>query len=283
VSRESIFAKACDNGLVHDVSPEIRRHPWKWLGGVILVIVEKLAEHRALGWVNDKIDEGAGPLFNAIRDFLAFCIAHFWLSTFVILAAYCIGVVIVAYLSIWFTFGPVVSKPTAQELSNGGPVLRFAQIYTANWQPQGFKPPTVLEVKNAQTNIPNVARNVTARIQFKGPDDSQFTVVQAAWVWAKHVGSRHHEGIRGSVDLEGNESQPFVLLMTTEQGRHLVQDNGFPVGNIVTGEWEANVSIVSDNAPTLEDTIEFTVLPDNAIRWGREQGHPAFRSRSTHA
>ena len=65
-----------------------------------MVLVEKLVEHRLLGWANERIDgRGELPTMPYIRDMLFASIAHPWWSIFVLLSAYSIALIAIAHLS----------------------------------------------------------------------------------------------------------------------------------------------------------------------------------------
>ncbi len=86
------------------VIANINAHPRKWAGSVVLVIGERLLEHRLLGWANDRIDEGATRLMPYLRDILTASIAHPWWSLFVLLAAYSIVMIAISHLSVLLPF-----------------------------------------------------------------------------------------------------------------------------------------------------------------------------------
>lgn len=88
-------------GYFERVGANIKANPWKWLGGLALVLAQKLFEHRALLWANNRVDEGASIVVPYIRDILMTVVAHPWVSVFVLLASYSILMVAIAHVSAW--------------------------------------------------------------------------------------------------------------------------------------------------------------------------------------
>jgi hypothetical protein len=81
------------------VSANIKANPRKWLGSIVLVLVERLCEHRALEWTNNRMDEGAVFMIPHIHNILTETIAHPWMSAFFLLAFYSIVIVAIAHIS----------------------------------------------------------------------------------------------------------------------------------------------------------------------------------------
>jgi hypothetical protein len=67
----------------------------------------------------------------------------------------------------------------------------------------------------------------------------------------------------GSITLEQDETQPFVLVMHGEDGSHYDSERN----EIRPGKWKAHISLLSDDPKPLEGTIGFTVFPDNSLEW----------------
>ena len=82
----------------------IRSHPWKWLGGVVALVIEKLLEHRALAWANEPLDRGAGPAIFYLAAGLRYSVAHPVVSAFDIIGAYSFGVILYAYFPVLSEF-----------------------------------------------------------------------------------------------------------------------------------------------------------------------------------
>lgn len=159
------------------------------------------------------------------------------------------------------------------------PKLEFGPyIYAGDWSLDEFRRPQVIDVKNTQIATSNSAKNVTARIEYTHADGTSFTLTEAPWFVREDDGELEVSGIRSSVSLVGDESQPFALLQICKDGtpaayRRLVD----LVGICGTGHWLARIRIMSDNANSIEAAVGFTVLANKALIYDQ----PAFVSRAT--
>jgi hypothetical protein len=171
--------------------------------------------------------------------------------------------------------------PQAGNNLNLGPKLQFGSyVYAGDVSSEGWQKPQVLDVKNIQTATSNVARNVVARLTYTHAAGSTFTLTEASWIAKSNDGSLVTTSLRSSVDLAGDESQPFIFLQVQSDGSLWVYKNlTNPVGHCDIGHWTVSVKITADNADQLEGTIGFTVLPGNTFRYDQ----PAFRAAGAQA
>jgi hypothetical protein len=158
------------------------------------------------------------------------------------------------------------------------PHLEFGPyIYAGDWSSDEFRRPQVIDLKNTQIAVYNTARNVTARIKYTQDDGTTFTLTEAPWFTRIQDGSTVSTGIHSSVDLAGNEGQPLAFLLIRKDGTPWVYKNlTDPIGLCSVGHWIANIRIASDNAGSIEESVGFTVLPVQTLRYD----HPALRSHA---
>src|SRR5260370_474218 len=76
--------------------------PKPLLFGALVIAIEKMAEHRALQWANERVDEGAVLLIPHIQSILKAASDHFWWSLLIMVGVYCTILVGFSYLSAWF-------------------------------------------------------------------------------------------------------------------------------------------------------------------------------------
>jgi hypothetical protein len=194
-----------------------------------------------------------------------------------------------------------VSSPTAdssKRLPRGElkTTLQFGFIHQGDWPPRkpplppgtpppeptfedGFLSSLVVDVKNIQTATDNAAANTIAQVRFASDDGkSKFTLSRAPWLASEISEGFHSEGIRSQVDIYGGQSQAFVLLLFRKDGAAVGYEEHLRTmrGLCGVGHWVAAVTISSDNAPTIEAQIGFTVLRGN----GFTIDTPAFVERN---
>jgi hypothetical protein len=149
--------------------------------------------------------------------------------------------------------------------------------YSGN--PLGY--PQLVHIKNTQTLVANSARNVTARIEYAHADGTTFIVPEAAWLRTTKLGDGSvARGITPNVSIEGNDSQPFVLMQIDDSGNHWASRNmSQAVGLLDIGKWTVSIYVSSLDCKPLTGTIGFTVLrdsPRNRLAYDR----PAFHAAS---
>jgi hypothetical protein len=251
---------------------EIRRHPRRWLWGLLVIALEKLLEHRALAWANDRVDDGAVLLLPEIRDTLMAAIHHPVISVLLMAAAYAVGMVFFAHYTAW-------RKNRNRSSSTG---LNFAGCdgSTSRNIPRWAEGVvTVIEVTNSSSRVPITAKDVIAQIQFSHVSGSQrLTVPNAAWYAMTDSGSTHSAGWRSSVDLEASETQCFVLFVHKDQENRLWvhRDNGSPVGVLEYGGWEVILRVTAENVAGFEGTLKFTITKFGGFQF---ETSPAFALR----
>jgi len=117
-----------DKQYYERVRAKIKANPWKWSGGVFLVVIAKLIEHRGLEWANKQLDEEATLVMPHVRDTLYAAIAHPWVSAFVLLASYSILMVAIAHISA-ITKLPRITLPIpSQDLELSSPDERRIRL-----------------------------------------------------------------------------------------------------------------------------------------------------------
>jgi hypothetical protein len=77
----------------------IKKHPWKWLGALVLAFIHGSIEHALYGWTNERIENGATVLMPYFRDMLVAAIAHPWFTVYLLIASYGLLMILIAYLS----------------------------------------------------------------------------------------------------------------------------------------------------------------------------------------
>jgi len=148
--------------------------------------------------------------------------------------------------------------------------LQIDGLCSDQWPSDDFYSPVVVNVRQDQTPIPSTAKSTTARIEFVHANGTRFTLTQAPWIIRRNSGTTLSHSIASSVDLEPNETQPFVFLMRRKDNRSLWVYGGtlsIPVGILSEGDWRAECTVVSDNAKPSKKTVTFTVYRDHSIRW----------------
>lgn len=91
-----------ENGGMHSPAfgEKIRKHPWKWLGTLVLIGLAKVAEERVCKWANERIDEHSRPMIIRVRDICQAAIDHPWHSAAILVGIYAALVVLWAYASV---------------------------------------------------------------------------------------------------------------------------------------------------------------------------------------
>ena len=124
--------------------------------------------------------------------------------------------------------------------------------------------PTVGGIRN---NSGKALRNAAVRIRFIENDGTEFTTARADWLVTRthdrNGDERTTNRKAGSITLEPDETQPFVLVVHGEDGSHCDCERN----EIRPGKWKAYISLLSDDPKQLEGIIGFTVFPDNSLEW----------------
>jgi pyrimidine deaminase RibD-like protein len=124
--------------------------------------------------------------------------------------------------------------------------------------------PTVGGIRNT-TGKP--LRDAAVRIRFIEEDGTEFTTARADWLVTRTHDRNGDEMTTnhkaGSITLEPDETQPFVLVVHGEGGSHCDCE----CNEIMQGKWKAHISLLSDDPKPLEGTVGFTVFPDNSLEW----------------
>jgi hypothetical protein len=173
-----------------------------------------------------------------------------------------------------------------------GPILRFGEWHggTSSGYPAKFTggAPSWISIRNTQVESPEVARNVTVRIEWvNATRTARFHVPEADWYVKQGLpGRRTGESWSRSADIEGGDEQSCILLVTDDQGRLWVYKHGTePVGVLDYGRWTANLLVVSDNAEGFEGNLGFTLtrsglFPDRPRAFTMRQSvPPGLRAR----
>ena len=138
--------------------------------------------------------------------------------------------------------------------------------------------PSWVAIRNSSQNIPKSAKNT--RVEVEWMNDAQTTrlpVPEAAWYVMKRPPDGHNtDSWKTQVDLEGGESQSFVLFVTDDDGRIWIRKaSGVPVGILDDGHWEARLTVTSDTGQGFEGTLGFTLSQYK----GLTPDSPAFAMR----
>jgi pyrimidine deaminase RibD-like protein len=135
------------------------------------------------------------------------------------------------------------------------------RIYRHGWPNDK---PTVAGIRNTAGKP---LRDAAVRIRFIEEDGTEFTTARADWLVTRTHDRNGDEMTTnhkaGSITLEQDETQPFVLVMHGEDGSHYDSERN----EIRPGKWKAHISLLSDDLKPLEGTIGFTVFPDNSLEW----------------
>lgn len=114
---------------------------------------------------------------------------------------------------------------------------------------------TIVEVRN---EFHEQAKNVQARLQYSSARGTRLPMSSAAWCFVPDQRGSHARGFLRTLDLESSETQAFVLFVSKEDGRFWIHaDDGAPVGPLDYDEWEALVTVTSDNVRGFEGNLKF--------------------------
>jgi hypothetical protein len=131
-----------------------------------------------------------------------------------------------------------------------------------------------ISVKNIETAIPQVAKNVSARIEFvNAANTTRLTIPEADWFALRGDGvTQSGSGWSRNISIDGGGDQSFVLLVRDDRMRLWVYKNGTEqVGVLDNGQWEASILVSSDNAEGFEGILNFPL--------GRAETKPNFKMR----
>ncbi len=141
--------------------------------------------------------------------------------------------------------------------------------------------PTWVAIRNASEAPAATAKNVTVRLEFINSEGSTIHVVpQAPWFATKSYGPTKRlvvERWRHDASIEGGGEQSFVLFVTDDNSRVLVQKDALePVGALDYDHWRVKITATSDNAEGFEGEIGFTLTPNHLA-----PNIPAFKKLET--
>jgi hypothetical protein len=146
------------------------------------------------------------------------------------------------------------------------PVLSYTGIVGQGWflleiGPQWYF--QVIQIKNCQLDIPTVANNLRARIEYRHADGERFVVEEALWLAAPHQ-------IEFTTKLQlGSGKTGLLCLMAQQQGSDfsVVEDVSQRSKNKVLkgGKWNINVWISSDNGLPLIGEGSFTLSGEHQL------------------
>lgn len=236
---------------MYEFLERIRRDPAKkWIPAFLLLLAERLLEHRLLAWANEKLDEGAGPVIAFLQGILADSIKHPWVSGFCILGTYAFGVVLWAYVPIMARF------------FRKSPGLEFQEIHASSsrsYPANASYDPLWIAVTNRTLGD---AKKVTARVSFRNDFGTQ-SVPEMDCRWHRNT---ERDGMIGggwakATDILSGDDQSFVLLDTAKTNEVWVRDaSEAPVALLQAGQrWVATIKVESENVRGFEGTIGFAV------------------------
>lgn len=146
--------------------------------------------------------------------------------------------------------------------------------------------PTWVALKNTSLAMPTTARNISVRIEWINDSETRrLEVPEAAWYIMKIDPQTkfHLTSWTGHPDLDGGESQSFVLFVVDQDRRLWIWNSHNPVGVLDDGHWEATVTVVSDNARGFEGKLGFTLskyhgmIPDSPVFTLTQRLRPRLR------
>ena len=130
----------------------------------------------------------------------------------------------------------------------------------------------VVSIVNSQVDIPTVANNVRARIEYRHADSELFVVEDALWLAVPHqveFTTRVQIGSGKAALLclmaQQPDSAPFTVIADVSQRSRNK--------TLRAGRWNVRVSVSSDNCQALAGTGGFTIFEDHRVAYDQ----PAFR------
>lgn len=203
----------------------------------------------------------------------AFLASSFRNDPWWLLALYLLGTAFVTLivLSLFVAAWRHLGGPARQGTITNVPNLAFEHntIFRGNWSWNGLEDPQVCYVRNRQLNIDEGAKGVIARIEFSRLEPkTTFTLTEATWLPINDQGPITSSSVRSSVDLAGNEMQPFVVLIKQKNGALWAYKGDAPIGICDTGIWTLTITLIPTNGKILKGSIDLTVTRDKVFKWG---------------
>jgi hypothetical protein len=158
-----------------------------------------------------------------------------------------------------------VSELLRQRELPSAPALQFVQWHSGESGYPTNVPggsPSWISIRNAEVRSPQLAKNVSAQIEWiNDARTTRLFVPEADWYLRRGApGKRTSEGWSTSAEIDGGDEQSCVLLVTDAEGRLWVYKQGAqPVGVLDYGHWTANLLVTSDNAEGFEGSLGFTL------------------------
>lgn len=140
----------------------------------------------------------------------------------------------------------------------------------------------IVEIKNSQVAVENIARNVQATIDYVHDGGDKVHVDRGTW---RNVNPLHSTSpgvsLVQSLGLSGDESQNLIITMQQEgTGKAIVlRDEGRTFEVLSIGHWSVTVQIKSDNTEPLVLTGGFTVYSDAGSGMRLVPDQPAFDTK----
>ena len=128
--------------------------------------------------------------------------------------------------------------------------------------------PYFVRIKNVQTAGPNEANNVRAGVEYHTATRTQrCSVPKAPWFVIERLGNGAiRTAWKSSVSLKGDEAQSFLLLISGDKDVWISKTLSIPQARLEEGNWEASMTVRSDNSNKITERIRFTVFPDGRLK-----------------